>query len=207
MTSVCLYSVLRGSQRLADRLWAGAPSRSCERLPQVKEGGRWGVDGSLRGETGSCETAHVCVDLEPLRTSVLYLPVTRPRRLYSAGTNTTTRPSPSVLSTVIIVLTFLIDCKHFGFFFLLYTFTNATEIRTPFWHRRRVSRLPVCRPVAEPRALHGLPRPGSLADLGQHLRGELFQVRSRLVQLRPQYSEGGPSNELNFDLPCGGTRR
>lgn len=129
MTSVCLYSVLRGSQRLAGRLWAGAPSRSCERLPQVKEGGRWGVDGSLRGETGSCGTAHVCVDLEPLRTSVLYLPVTRPGRLYSAGTNTTTRPSPSVLSTVIIVLTFLIGCKHFVFLFFFYCILLRTPLR------------------------------------------------------------------------------
>lgn len=42
--------------------------------------------------------------------SVLYLPATRPERLFSAGTNTTTRPGPSVSSTVIIVVKALFYC-------------------------------------------------------------------------------------------------
>lgn len=176
---VCLYSVLGGSQRLAGRLWARAPSGRCERVAQVKEGRRWGVDGSLRGKL-----VRVSVDLEPLRTSVLYSPVMRPERPYSAGANTTTRPSPSVSSTVIIVVTFLIGWKLFFVFF-----TNTTETDSPFRCRWRVSRLPVCRPVAEPGALHRLQRPRGLADLGQHLWGELFQVRRRLVRLRQQYGE------------------
>lgn len=63
------------------------------------------------------------VDFEPVPSSVLYLPVTRPKRLFSAGTSTTTRPSPSVLSMVIIVMKAL---------FLLCTFTNTTETDTFF---------------------------------------------------------------------------
>lgn len=80
-----------------------------------KMGSRW----VSRRKTGSCLTADVCVDLKPLLMSVLYSPVTRPGRLFSAGANTTTRPSPSVLSTVITVVTFLIGWKHFFYCILI----------------------------------------------------------------------------------------
>lgn len=97
--------------------------------------------------------------------------VTRPERLCWAGTDTMTRPSASVWWMVTVAARILSE-KHRRLWSMCF-----------FSCRRRVSWLSVCRPAAEPGAFHRLQRSGGLADLEQHLRGELLQVNTPVSRL------------------------
>lgn len=57
------------------------------------------------------------------------------------------------------------------FLHLLHVFVLDQDVvkKCGLFPRRGVTRLPVCGPAAEPRALHGLQRTRGLADLEQHL--------------------------------------